>query len=56
MTQGNASEFVSMLSSLIKFTHTKRKLNIGAIITKDTPHHVIKELQQTNITGGGSGC
>jgi DNA-binding NarL/FixJ family response regulator len=51
MTEGSTGEFVSMLESLVKFSCTKRKLNIGAIITKQTPSSLVKELQQTNITG-----
>jgi DNA-binding NarL/FixJ family response regulator len=51
MIEDSAQEFVSTLESMIKFSHPKRKIVIGASISKHTTLDLVKELQQTKITG-----
>lgn len=51
MIDDSAQEFVSVLESMVKFSHPKRKIVIGASIGKHTPFNLVKELQQTKITG-----
>lgn len=51
MIEDSAQEFVGTLESLIKFSHPRHKASISAIISKSTPLDLIKELQETKITG-----